>query len=591
MFQNSWLMVKTAWQMQEKKVIVLCLLSAMLTVANNLINLYVAPTILGAVEVHAPIGKLALTIAAFTAGIMLVSAMSSYVKTNMPYGMITVRTGFVNLINRKASTTSYSNLDDEKFGKLLDKAGRCTEDNEAATEDVWRTLTGLVGSVAGFLIYLSLLTSVQPILIVVVLSTSVVSYLIGNYINGYEYRHREEEAGYGKRLGYILKSESGSKTAKDIRIFGLRGWLEELFDKSMKVYVGFHRKAENIYIWSGMADIVLTFVRNAFAYIYLVRMVLGGGISVSEFLLLFTAVGGFTEWVTGILSGFNRLYRQSLDISTLRECLEYEEPFKFDDGEPLGAFPEKLHEIRLENVSFRYPGAEKETLTDINLTLHPGEKLAVVGLNGAGKTTLIKLVCGFLNPTKGRVLLDGRDIRGFNRMDYYKMFSAVFQKFSVIPGTIAMNVAQNCEKIDMERVKDCIDKAGLRKKIESLKDGYETYLVREVYEDAVMLSGGETQRLMLARALYKDAPFIVLDEPTAALDPIAENEVYTRFNSFVENKTAIYISHRLSSCVFCSRIAVFDNARLVQTGTHSQLLNENGKYAELWNAQAKYYIS
>ena len=589
MFQNSWFMVRTAWQMQEKKVIVLCLLSAMLTVANNLINLYVAPTILGAVEVHAPVGRLALTIAAFTAGIMLVSAMSAYVRVNMPYGMITVRTGFVNLINRKASTTSYPNLDDEKFEKLLDKAGRCTNDNESATEDVWRTLTGIVASIAGFLIYLSLLTSVKPILIIVVLSTAAASYLIGNYINGYEYRHRDEEAGYGRQLGYIVNSESSSDMAKDIRIFGLRGWLEELFDKSMKVYGGFHRKAENIYIWSGMADIVLTFMRNAFAYIYLVRMVLGGGISVAEFLLLFTAVGGFTEWVTGILSGFNRLYRQSLDLSTLRECLEYEEPFKFSGGEPLGHLPEKLHEIRLENVSLRYPGAEKDTLTDINLTLSPGEKLAVVGLNGAGKTTLIKLVCGFLNPTKGRVLLDGRDIREFNRMDYYKMFSAVFQKFLVIPGTIAMNVAQDCEKIDMARVKDCIDKAGLRKKVESFKDGYETYLGREVYEDAVMLSGGETQRLMLARALYKDAPFVILDEPTAALDPIAESDMYMKYNELTRKKSSIYISHRLASTRFCDRIIMLGNAGIIEEGTHDELLKRGGEYAKLYEIQSKYY--
>ncbi len=590
MFQNSWYMLKTACQLKEKKVIVLCVLSAMLAVANNLINLYVTPTILQAVEVHASIGRLAFTIIAFTMGIMLVSALSAYVRANTPYGMITIRTvGFANMLNNKALTTSYPNLDDDKFEKLLDRAGYCVDDNESASEDVWRTLKGLLESVMGFLIYISLFTGVQPVLVIVVLITSVISYLFGNYINGYEYRHRDEEAGYGRQINYILKRESASDMAKDIKIFGLSGWLEQLYDKSMKLYADFHRKAQNIYIWSGILDIVLTFMRNGFAYMYLVGLVMGGGISVAQFLLLFTAIGGFTEWVTGILSGFNKLYRQSLDISTLRECLEYEEPFKLNEGEPLEPLSGKMYEIKLENVSFRYPGAEKDTLTNINLTLHPGEKLAVVGLNGAGKTTLIKLVCGFLNPTKGRILLNGRDIRNFNRVDYYKMFSAVFQKFSILPGTIAMNVASDCDNIDVWRVRECIDRAGLSGKIESLKDGYETYLGRQVYEDATVLSGGETQKLMLARALYKDAPFIVLDEPTAALDPIAESDMYQKYNELTKKKSSIYISHRLASTRFCDRIIMLGNGKIIEEGTHDELLKRGGEYAGLFEIQSRYY--
>lgn len=589
MFQNSCYMIKNAWQMKEKKVIVMSLLSAVLIVANNLINLYVTPTILKAVELHVSIGRLAFTIVAFTAGIMLISAAIAYVNENIQYGMITVRMGFVNLLNRKAATTSYPNLDDERFRKLVDKASRCTRDNRSATEDMWRTLKKLVGNIIGFLIYISILAKVQPVLIAVVLVTALVSYLFGNYINGYEYRHRDEEAGYGRRIGYVLKCESASDMAKDIRLFGLGSWLEELYDKSMKLYMDFHRKAENIHICSGIVDIVLTFIRNAFAYMYLVKLVISGGIGVADFVLIFTAVGGFTEWIVGILSGFNTLYRQSLDINTLRECIEYSEPFTFDGGEQPELSSGKIPEIRLDNVSFRYPGSDKETLKNINLTLHPGEKLAVVGLNGAGKTTLIKLMCGFLDPTQGRVLFDGKDIRGFNRADYYKMFSAVFQKFVIIPGTIAMNVAQSCDNIDMERVKACIDKAGLTKKVESLADGYETYLGRQVYENAIMLSGGETQRLMLARALYKDAPFIVLDEPTAALDPIAESDMYMKYNELTEKKSSVYISHRLASTRFCDRIIMLGNGGIIEEGTHDELLKLGGEYARLYEVQSRYY--
>ncbi|MBQ9854990.1 MAG: ABC transporter ATP-binding protein, partial [Clostridia bacterium] len=206
-----------------------------------------------------------------------------------------------------------------------------------------------------------------------------------------------------------------------------------------------------------------------------------------------------------------------------------------------------------------------------------------------GKTTLIKLICGFLDPTEGRVLLDGRDIREYNRRDYYTMFSAVFQNFSLLAGTIATNVAQDSEGIDMERVKDCVRKAGLSGKIESLKDGYETYLNREVFEDAILLSGGETQRLMLARALYKDAPFIVLDEPTAALDPIAESEMYQKYNEMTGGKSSIYISHRLASTRFCDRIIMIMDGGIGEEGTHEELLMKGGKYAELFEVQSKYY--
>ena len=335
--------------------------------------------------------------------------------------------------------------------------------------------------------------------------------------------------------------------------------------------------------------VALTFLRNAIAYAYLIGLVIQNSLGVAEFLLFFTAVGGFTEWVAGILGGFNTLHKQSFDISTVRECLEYDEPFKFDGGEHIEAEADRKYEIRLENVSFRYPGADRDTLTNINLTLHPGEKLAVVGLNGAGKTTLIKLICGFLDPTEGRVMLDGKDIRNFNRADYYTMFSAVFQSFSLLAGTIATNVAQNDVGIDMERVKECVEKAGLRAKIESLPDGYETYLNREVYEGAILLSGGETQRLMLARALYKNAPFIVFDEPTAAFDPIAESDMYQKYNEMTSGRSAIYISHRLASTRFCDRIIMIDKAGISEEGTHDELLKLGGKYADLYEIQSKYY--
>lgn len=589
MAQNSWFMIKLAWTSGEKKVIVLSLLSALFAVALNLINLYVSPTILSVVERQASVTELIVTIVVFVAALMLVSAASSYVNKNTLYGRISVRCEIINLLNRKMATTSYQNISDERFKTLKIKVQETIGSNKAATEAVWTTLTDLTTNIVGFAFYVVLMSSIQPLLLLAILATTVVSYFVSNRLSEWGYKHREEESEYSTQIYYLDRQSSDLTVAKDIRIFGLRSWLDDLYAKSMASYTAFKRKEQGVYIWASVTDLVLTFLRNAIAYAYLIGLVIGNGLSVSEFLLFFGAVGGFTAWVSGILGGFNTLHKQSLDISSVRECLEFPEPFKFEDGEPIKAEENRLYEIRLENVSYRYPGADKDTLTNINLTLRPGEKLAVVGLNGAGKTTLIKLICGFLDPTEGRILLDGKDIRDYNRRDYYKMFSAVFQEFSLLAGTIATNVAQDSEGFDMERVKDCVEKAGLRKKIESLKDGYETYLNREVFEDAILLSGGETQRLMLARALYKNAPFIVLDEPTAALDPIAESEMYQKYNEMTSGKSSIYISHRLASTRFCDRIIMIADGGIGEEGTHEELLKAGGKYAELYEIQSKYY--
>lgn len=589
MAQNSWFMIKLAWTSGEKKVIVLSLLSALFAVALNLINLYVSPTILSVVERQASVTELIVTIVVFVAALMLVSAASSYVNTNTLYGRISVRCEIINLLNRKMATTSYQNISDERFKTLKIKVQETIGSNRAATEAVWTTLTDLTTNIVGFAFYVVLMSSIQPLLLLAILATTVVSYFVSNRLSEWGYKHREEESEYSTQIYYLGRQSSDLTVAKDIRIFGLRSWLDDLYAKSMAAYTAFKRKEQGVYIWASVTDLVLTFLRNAIAYAYLIGLVIGNGLSVSEFLLFFGAVGGFTAWVSGVLSGFNTLHKQSLDISSVRECLEFPEPFKFEDGKPIKTEENRLYEIRLENVSYRYPGADKDTLTNVNLTLHPGEKLAVVGLNGAGKTTLIKLICGFLDPTEGRILLDGKDIRDYNRRDYYKMFSAVFQEFSLLAGTIATNVAQDSEGFDMERVKDCVEKAGLRKKIESLKDGYDTYLNREVFEDAMLLSGGETQRLMLARALYKNAPFIVLDEPTAALDPIAESEMYQKYNEMTSGKSSIYISHRLASTRFCDRIIMIADGRIGEEGTHEELLKAGGKYAELYEVQSKYY--
>lgn len=245
-------------------------------------------------------------------------------------------------------------------------------------------------------------------------------------------------------------------------------------------------------------------------------------------------------------------------------------------------------EIEFKNVSFKYPNTESYALQNINLKINNGEHLAVVGRNGSGKTTFIKLMCRLYDVTDGEILINSINIKEYSKESIIKLYSVVFQDFKIFSTTLAQNISAN-EEYDKERLYDTLGKANIKDRVLAMENKESTYLYKDLDKSGVEISGGEAQKLALARALYKDSPVVILDEPTAALDPVAENEIYNRFNSFVDNKTAIYISHRLSSCVFCNRIAVFDKSQLVETGTHQELLNANGKYSELWNAQAKYY--
>lgn len=587
-FQNIGFMIRLAWRVKEKKVLVLLLSAAVLKIFSNLLELYITPGILGIVESHGSVQKLLLAIGGFVTAWMVCEGLGKYVQQNKEFGRITVRCEIIGRIAKKTMETSYPNLGNERFQTLLEKSKEHVEGNSSAAEEIWETLEQLLVNLTCFVLYTVLLSDTDPRLLLLILSMTVLEYFVSKRLREYEYRHREEVAVFQRQKNYLMNCMLEPRGAKDIRIFGLRDWLEELYEKADRAYIAFHRSAENVYLLGNVLDLFLTFFRNGIVYACFIGMVLKNEISVSEFLLLFGAVSGFTQWATGILDGVRCLQKQSLGISTIRECLEFEEIFCFEGGQALSPEKEGNYEIRLENVSFCYPGAEKDTLKNINLTLRPGEKLAVVGQNGAGKTTLVKLICGFLDPTEGRVLLNGVDIREYNRIDYYQMFTAVFQSFSLLPGTIAENVAQK-EKFEEERLKDCLEKAGLLEKIEQLPKKAETYLNREVYLDAIALSGGETQRLMLARALYKDAPFLILDEPTAALDPIAEEDIYRKYHEMTKGKSSVYISHRLASTRFCDRIILIDQAGICEEGTHEELIRLGGEYAKLYEVQSHYY--
>ena len=585
-WQNVRFMLALAWR-KGKDVLALCVLFAALSLGINLAQLFIAPVVLAQVEAHAPLPRLLWTIGGFALALILLNGLLGYVDQNTMFGRVRLRISIINDLNEKACTTSYPNTRDPKALKLFETAQDATRSNSRPAEHIWTTLTGLLLNLAGFAVYLTLLSGLDLGLIGVVAVTTAAGFFIGQRINAWGYRHREEESSYQKKIHYIAQKTESIQLAKDIRIFGLGPWLSDIYERTLRLYDAFINRRERIYTGACAVDALLSLARNGIAYAYLIRLTLAEGLPASQFLLYFSAFTGFSTWVTGILQECSTLHKESLDLSTIQEYLHLPEPFRFSDGAPIP--PADQYELRLDHVTFRYPGTKKPILQDLSLTIRPGEKVAVVGLNGAGKTTLVKLLCGFYDPDEGRVLLNGQDIRQFDRRAYYQLFSTVFQESSELDITVAQTVAQRVDGIDMDKVKACVTKAGLAEKIASLPQGYDTHLGKQVYLDGVELSGGQTQRLMLARALYKDGAFLVLDEPTAALDPIAESDIYQKYNEMTAGKSSVFISHRLASTRFCDRILFIQDGGIAEEGTHEELLQKGGAYAKLFNVQARYY--
>lgn len=377
--------------------------------------------------------------------------------------------------------------------------------------------------------------------------------------------------------------------AKDVRIYSQNTVAEKMLDKLISHEKENQSDIVKMALYPAIAQIIIVFA-NAVCYLFVASKALFGAFGVGnivQYVAVLSRLGEGLQELMYLLSDNevycthlqnlfayldlpNHMYQGSLTVE------------KRDDNE---------YYVEFKNVSFQYPNADSYALKHVNLKFKVGEKLAVVGMNGSGKTTFIKLMCRLYDPTEGEILLNGVNIKKYDYNEYTSIFSVVFQDFRLFSFSLGQNVSASAS-YDEDKVIECLKKAGFAERLNSLPNKLNTFLYKDIDADGVEISGGEAQKLALARALYKNAPFIILDEPTAALDPISEYEVYSKFNEIAGTKTAIYISHRLASCRFCDKIAVFHEGEIIQLGSHEELLaDSNGKYYELWNAQAQYYTT
>lgn len=427
-----------------------------------------------------------------------------------------------------------------------------------------------------------------PWMLLIIAVLLVISAIINSKKNKIEIKFFNDVSKIDRVWSYILWQLESYRFGKDIRIYGAADTLvkksTEQTDRIMKFEVNWQNKKYPLTV----LDTIVTAIRDLGTYLYLGALAIFGRITIGTFSQLVTAGGTLNSSVQGAIFQCQEIVKRCNYAYEVVKLMEY--PPMLQKGDRRVENLKTPHTIEFRNVSFSYPNTGVQVLKNVSITIKAGERLSVVGLNGAGKTTFIKLLCRLYDTDEGEILIDGVNIREYDYDEYMKLFSVVFQDFRLLSFTAKDNILLGAKDSD-EAVDVMFAKVGLLDKINSLPKGRDTMMFREFDRDGVQLSGGEQQKLAIARALYKDAPVVILDEPTAALDPVAEYEIYCKFNELVGGKTAVYISHRLSSCKFCDRIAVFSEGTIKELGTHDELVNrEGGIYSEMFHAQAQYYV-
>ena len=518
--------------------------------------------------------------------IMWLNTVSS---TKLGVGFTYIRLMIVKERIAKTLGMDYESLETPDMLDRLQKAKRATDGDWVGVQGMMTFMQVLLTQIISIIIAVVIMTSFDPLIILVIAVLSVIQYLYFEHIRKKDKKEMwDAMMPHWRKLEYMETVTTDFSYAKDIRLFGMKNFLSkrqhEVYDEELSHWI----KSRQYWIYNTIFSHGISLIRQLIITGWLVYGVIKDGLSIGDFTLYLASAGAFSNAVSQVLSALSGLRERSAHTDDYRSFMDIPTS---EDKDTIPVPKSDRYVFTFENVSFRYKGQEKYALKNLDLTLEAGEKLAVVGLNGAGKSTFIKLLLRLYDVTEGRILMNGTDIRRFNRAEYYRLFSPAFQDVTVFAFPMAENVSMDPpDETDKTKADKCLREAGLSEKIDSLSKGIDTELLKVLYDDGVDLSGGEKQKLALARALYKGSNVIVLDEPTAALDALAEYKLYKSFNGLVGNRTAVYISHRLSSTRFCDRVAMFKDGEMTETGTHDELMAKNGDYAEMFRVQAQYYI-
>lgn len=518
--------------------------------------------------------------------IMWVNTVSS---TKLGVGFTYIRLMIVKERIAKTLGMDYESLETPDMLDRLQKAKRATDGDWVGVQGMMTFMQVLLTQIISIIIAVLIMTSFDPLIILVIAVLSVIQYLYFEHIRKKDKKEMwDAMMPHWRKLEYMETVTTDFSYAKDIRLFGMKNFLSkrqhEVYDEELSHWI----KSRQYWVYNSIFSHGISLIRQLIITGWLVYGVIKDGLSIGDFTLYLASAGAFSNAVSQVLAALSGLRERSAHTDDYRSFMDIPTS---EDKDTIPVPKSDRYVFTFENVSFKYKGQDKYALKNLNLTLEAGEKLAVVGLNGAGKSTFIKLLLRLYDVTEGRILMNGTDIRRFNRAEYYRLFSPAFQDVTVFAFPMAENVSMDPpDETDKAKADKCLREAGLSEKIDSLSKGIDTKLLKVLYDDGIDLSGGEKQKLALARALYKGSNVIVLDEPTAALDALAEYKLYKSFNGLVGNRTAVYISHRLSSTRFCDRVAMFKDGEMTETGTHDELMAKNGDYAEMFRVQAQYYI-
>lgn len=459
-------------------------------------------------------------------------------------------------------------------------------------DDVLQYSTDVIGSLLTVFGIGTVVLSLNPWILAVIVVVSVIRYIIERRQQRVSYEYNEEWLPKSRHNRGYMSNMSSVQMGKEIRMNNLEDWICEMAEKTWKEDLyQLDKKHTKDVLKNQSFDAVVSAIQEIAIYVILAMEVIYSTMTVGDFSMYLTAAGAFSSCILGISTNWsNLIFQTSWYLRDYRYCLNYGENAKKKSGHLRITDIPKNVEIEFRDVSFQYPKTDRMILKHINITIKKGESLSIVGVNGAGKTTFVRLLCRFYEPTEGEIFVNGIPAKNIALEDYYKLIGVVFQDFSLFSFTFAENISMDTE-YDEEKLDDAIKKCGLRSRIETLPMGVNTYIYKEFDPDGIELSGGEGQKVAIARAVYRDAPIIIFDEPTSALDPVAEYDIYRNFHDLAGDRTAVYISHRLSSSRFTDNVAVFADGTLAEYGNHEELMKiDGGIYRDMFHTQAQYYV-